>query len=304
MSDQSANNKRIAEIILSDIMNDVSVANILLKVKLYATKRHDEGLLEWVNAELNGYEGTPPEYRIIPALVKVDVYREFQVVLNQEYPTDMVYDEKIRERLSHISVHNSITEVEELLRKNDGSIRVEVPTVIWHRYMGHCINGNIQRAYQYTSITALSSIITSVKSLLIDFFSKVEEHEKIDFSSVIKSKENVIMNYNAAIINTGDGTVNASNITNVIGDDNTISPTSISELTDILREIKSIIGAQNPECDEICDEINAELSKPTPVKKILKRGFQALRGFLFNVATQAIVEQLPPLLDKALILLQ
>lgn len=304
MSDQSANNIRIAETILSDIMNDVHIANILLKVKIYATKRHDTELLEWVNAELNGYEGTPPEYRIIPSLVKVDIHKGFQVVPNQEYPIDMVEDEKIRERLSYISVHNSITEVEEIFRKNGGLIRVEVPTVIWHRYMGHCINGNIQRAYQYTDVTALSSIITSVKSLLIDFFSKVEENDEIDFSSVIKSKENVVMNYNAAIINTGDGTINASNVINVIGDNNTISTSSVSELKDILREIKSLLDTQNPECEEICDELDAELSKPTPVKKILKRGFQAIKGILLNASTELLVGKLSPLLDQALILLQ
>ena len=304
MSDQSANNKRIAEVILSDIMNDVPIANVLLKVKIYATKRHDTELLEWVNAELNGYEGTPPEYRIIPSLVKVDIHRGFQVVPNQEYPIDMVEDEIIRERLSYISVHNSITEVEEIFRKNGGLIRVEVPTVIWHRYMGHCINGNIQRAYQYTDVTALSSIITSVKSLLIDFFSKVEENNDIDFLSVIKSKENVVMNYNAAIINTGDGTINASNVTNVIGDNNTISTSSVSELKDILREIKSLLDTQNPECEEICDELDAELSKPTPVKKILKRGFQAIKGILLNASTELLVGKLSPLLDQALILLQ
>ena len=52
--DQSANNKRIAETILSDIMNDVPIVNILLEIKIYVTKRHVGSLLEWVNAELNG----------------------------------------------------------------------------------------------------------------------------------------------------------------------------------------------------------------------------------------------------------
>lgn len=304
MSTISENNKRIAEIILSDIMNDAPIANILLKVKIYATKRDDAELLEWVNAELNGYEDAPPRYRIISSRVKVDIHRGVQVVLNQEYPIDMVEDNHIRKRLSQIPVHNSITEIAELYRKESGLINVEIPTAIWYHHMGHCINGNIQRAYQYTDISALSSIITSVKSLLIEFFSKVDENNEIDFSSVMRSKESVVMNYNAAIINTGDGTVNASNVTNVVGDNNTISISTIDELKDILQAINSLMGSSSVEFDEVSEELSGELSKSSPTKKILKRGFQAIKGLALSASSEVLSGQIALLLEKALGLLQ
>lgn len=304
MSEISENNKRIAEIILSDIMNDAPIANILLKVKIYATKRDDAELLEWVNAELNGYEDAPPRYRIIPSRVKVDIHRGVQVVLDQEYPIDLVEDNHIRKRLSQIPVHNSITEIAELYRKESGLISVEIPTAIWYHHMGHCINGNIQRAYQYTDISALSSIITSVKSLLIEFFSKVDENNEIDFSSVMRSKESVVMNYNAAIINTGDGTVNASNVTNVVGDNNTISISTIDELKDILQAINSLMGSSSVEFDEVSEELSGELSKSSPTKKILKRGFQAIKGLALSASSEVLSGQIALLLEKALGLLQ
>lgn len=302
MSKISGNNKEISEIILSDIMNDAPIVDVLLKVKIYATKNKDEELLGWVNTELNGYDDAPPKYRIIPARVKVDVHRLGQV-LNQEYPLDMVEDNVIRERLSQIPVHNSITEIAELYRKNSGQISVNIPTAICYHHMGHCIDGNIQRAYQYTDITALSSIVTSIKSLLIDFFSKVDENNGIDFSKIIKPKENLIMNYNAAIINTGEGIVNASNITNVIGDNNTISTSTIDDLKGILQTMNSLMVGRSAEFDEVSEELSCELSKPSPVKKILKRGFQALKGLACNISTEVLASKLMPLLDQALSLL-
>ncbi len=303
MSKISGNNKEISEIILSDIMNDAPIVDVLLKVKIYATKNKDEELLGWVNTELNGYDDAPPKYRIIPARVKVDVHRLGQMVHNQEYPLDMVEDNVIRERLSQIPVHNSITEIAELYRKNSGQISVNIPTAICYHHMGHCIDGNIQRAYQYTDITALSSIVTSIKSLLIDFFSKVDENNGIDFSKIIKPKENLIMNYNAAIINTGEGIVNASNITNVIGDNNTISTSTIDDLKGILQTMNSLMVGRSAEFDEVSEELSCELSKPSPVKKILKRGFQALKGLACNISTEVLASKLMPLLDQALSLL-
>lgn len=50
------NIKNLAESILSDITSDVSIANILLKAKVFAAKYNDKDLLKWVANELRGYE--------------------------------------------------------------------------------------------------------------------------------------------------------------------------------------------------------------------------------------------------------
>ena len=49
------NIKKLAESILSDITSDASIANILLKAKVFATKYHDNDLQKWVANELRGY---------------------------------------------------------------------------------------------------------------------------------------------------------------------------------------------------------------------------------------------------------
>ena len=91
--------KQIAENILSDIMNDVPVANVLLKAKIFATKKGDQELLNWLNQEINGYEENLPSYRKLTSDVKIDIHRGFQMVSNFPYPIEMIKDKAIQERL-------------------------------------------------------------------------------------------------------------------------------------------------------------------------------------------------------------
>lgn len=300
----TSSNRQIAEVILSDIFNDVPVTSIFLKTKIYATQNKDDSLLEWVNNELGGYKDSLPNYRIIDSAVKVDVHRGFQQIIGYEYPIDLVKDDKVRDRLSHMPVHIPIAQIENLSSKEEGTIRLDIPVCIWTNYMGHCINGEIQRAYQYADVAAVKNIISLIKSLLIDFFSKIKENNNLDFATIIKSKENIVMNYNAAIINTGDGTVNASYFANVIGDNNTVVASAVAELMPILDKLNELIGSDNKEYNEISEELKTELSKAAPNKSILKRGFQAIKGIVLSVSTEVLAGQITPLLEKAIAILQ
>lgn len=296
--------KKLGESILSDITSDAPIANILLKAKVFAAKSKDKELLEWVEDELKGYKGkTPPEYRTIDACVKVDVHRGFQEVLGYTYPVDMIKDESIRKRLSHIPVENSITEIENMGKKDEsGHVLVEVPTRMWYHHMRHCICGDIQRAYQVGSVTAVRNILVSVKSLLIDYFLKISENENIQFGSLIKKEATMtVNNINASIVNTGSGTVNAENITTVIGDSNTIGSDCIRKLREIQKAIDDLMqNVNNADYKELADDINTELNKEAPSKKVLKRCFQAIGGIVNGVVSGVIANQVSPLIVEAL----
>lgn len=293
---------QIAEKILSDILNDAPISSILLKAKIYATKRGDTELLKWLNNEIDGYEDNLPSYRIIDAAVKVDVHKGFQEIFGFSYPIDLVDDDNVRKRLSHIPILIPLAQVEEMAKKNGGTINIEVPASIWYNYMTHCINGDIQRAYQYADSSALCNIITSVKSILIDFFSKIEENNEIEFSAIMKHQETITVNYNAAIINTGDGTVNASGVNNIIGSDNYVTSSCIPELQRILERLDAILG-HDEDYKEISKEVSVELSKPSPSMNIIKRGFQAIKGLAYGVATEVVAGQINGLIEQALSLL-
>lgn len=292
----------IAEKILSDILNDEPVSSILLKAKIYASRQHDIEMLEWINKEINGYDDNLPSYRVLDAAVKVDVHKGFQEILGFSYPIDLVDDDNVRKRLSHIPILIPLAQVEEMAKKNDGTINLEVPAFIWYNHMTHCINGDIQRAYQYADSSALCNIITSVKSILIDFFSKIEENNEIEFSAIMKHQETITVNNNAAIINTGDGTVNASGVNNIIGNDNYVTSSCIPEFQSILEKLDAILG-HNEDYKEISKEVSVELSKPSPSMNIIKRGFQAIKGLAYGVATEVVVGQINELVEQALSLM-
>lgn len=297
---KSNTNKQIAEDILADIINDAPISNILLKTQIYASKRKDKELLELVNNEINGYEENLPGYRIINARVNIDISRPFQEIQNYPYPIEMVRDQKIRKRLSQMPIHNPLSEIEIMAKKNEGSISIPIPYLIWEKYMTHCINGKIQGAYQYAEVSALNNIITSIKSLLIDFFTKIEENNDIEFSTIMKQKENVTINYNAAVINTGEGTVNASTINNVIGDNNIVSIDNTAKLQDILKQLNEIIGTENEDYNEISSELEEELATPKPSKNIVKRCFQAIKGLTSDIVSEVLANQCLDLIQSAL----
>lgn len=299
--------KEIAERILSDLMDDTSLTNILLKAKIFATKKGDSELLKWIENELNGYDEQLPTYRILDAGVKVDIHSGFQMITDFDYPIEMIQDEKIRERLLHLPIHKSASEIEEVCKSSDSSnIHMEVPVPIWHNYMRHCINGNIQRAYQYASIASLKKILVSIKSLLIDYFLRIDKDETFDFATLMKKTENEIfmdnrVTYNAAIINTGSGNIHASNVSNVIGNNNTITIEAKNELQRIADEIETLLQPDmNDECKELITDIKTELAEESPKPTFIKRCLQALKGIATDVTSAVVAGQVTELIGQAL----
>ena len=299
--------KQMAESILGAITNGESIDSILLKVKIFAAQKGDKDLSQWVNQEMNGYDGDLPEYRKLVAGVKVDISRGFQIVTDFTYPIDAVKEKEIRERLRIFPINKPIVEIEEFSKSDSSIIQMDVPVGIWSR-MQHCIDGSIQRVYQFTTVSGIKNIIVKVKDKSVDCMLKYGENEDIDFESIMNPrKKEIYVNqttYNAGIINTGAGNITANNTTNIVGNNNTVSPLVRDELLHILDDIKNALPGNNKEFDEVVSEIDEELNQPNPTRRILKRSFQALGGILQNVCSGIIVEGLFPLIANALNLLQ
>ena len=298
--------KELAENILSDLMNDKSLSDVLLKMKIFASVRKDEELLDWVIKELNGYEEVaPPKYRILPSGLKIKVHVPYQGENWIEFPAEMVRDDKARERLSNLPFHQSVAEIENISKSSekDSLVKVRVP-VFAFSYFSEFINGDIQDAYQYTTPAAVSQIVVSIKSVLIDFLLKIGKEEDINFNTFIKTNPQMITINNSGIMNTGSGEVKAEGATIVNGNNNIISADYKKELLDILEKIDKIAAAQpNTDYDEASKDIKAELQKPQPDKKYLKRCFQAIPSFLMGVASSATGNGLTTLISSAIALL-
>lgn len=299
------NFKELAENILTDLMNNGSLSDILLKTKIFATKRGDNELISWISKELDGYGSEkPPKYRILNCGLTVDVFIPLRGTTCIDFPIDRINDDTIRNRLSSIAFLNPITEIENLCKddSNYGLVKMKVPVDVYP-FMSRFINGQIQDVYQYVTTAAVLQILTSVKSLLIDFLLKVSDEEQINFNSFIQTKPNMIT-INAGIVNTGSGDVNAQGSTIVVGDNNIISEDNKQELLRILAEIDRIAASQsNSEYEEVSKDIKSELQKEKPEKKYLKRCFQLIPSFLIDVAASVSGNGLTQLIKSALDLL-
>lgn len=300
------NFKELAENILTDLMNNGPISDILLKTKIFASQRSDKELLEWVTKELNGYEDEkPPKYRLLNCGLKLLVFVPFQGTARIDFPVDMIENENVRDRLSSIAFHMPIAEIENLCKgsDNDGTIKMKVP-VYAYQFMSKFINGDIQDAYQYSTAAAVSQIGVAVKSVLIDFLLKVSSEEDINFNNFIKTNPQMITINNSGIVNTGSGDVNAQGATVVNGNNNIVGGDNRQELLRILTEIDKI-AQEHPstDYDEVSSDIKTELQKEKPDNKFLKRCFQAIQTFFSGVAASVAGNGLTSLIKSAIALL-
>lgn len=155
----------------------------------------------------------------------------------------------------------------------------------------------------------MKNVLVEIKSKLIDYFLKIDNNEEIDFASVMRKEEmqsNITHNttYNAAIVNTGNGNVEAHQITNIASSRVILNDDKKSELKEILDKIASIAKqAKSPEFADLVNEADEEIKKPQSEVKIIKRCFQAMKGLSYEVGVSVIADQLSSLLTKALSLL-
>lgn len=94
------NYKELAENILSDLMGNTSISDILLKVKIFAAQKQDNDLLAWVKKELKGYDDKPAEYRFLDSRVRVVVFLPFRGNVSVDFPVDIIKNQDVRNRLS------------------------------------------------------------------------------------------------------------------------------------------------------------------------------------------------------------
>lgn len=296
--------KQFAENILDDLMGKAPISDILLKTKIFAAKKNDKDLIKWVTQELEGYEDAPPQYRVLNAGLKVEVFVPFRGTARIEFPTDVIQHKNVSNRLSHMPFHNPISEIENLCVNEDDSpnLHMRVP-VAAYSFMKPFLNGEIQDSYQYVSKASVLQIVTTVKSLLIDYLLRISQEEDFDFNSFIKNKPNMIQNnITAGIVNMGDGTITANGATTIIGDNNVINNDQKESLLKIVEEIDKIASAlpDHSDYDGVSSDIKQEIKKEQPDKKYIKRCFQAIPTILGSISSDVIANQLGPYITQAL----
>lgn len=307
-----SNLKSLIDSVIIDLSENKSIEEILLKVQTISFYMKDDEFSSWIKHEQNGYgndEYPLPDYRKVNCVVKIDVSQYGSMAKNMMFPCEVINDDKICERLTHMPVFESLNEIEQMAsNKNAGNdLIMAVPWYIVQTYMEPCINGNVLVANQHINMSTIQAVVSQFKSKLLAFF--LELNEKMDWSIDFDALANkdvikqimVTNNINAAVvatdgssITTGDVKVENSQIGNVAYSE------SQKEFLALINDIEKLISnVANNDLKDSLELVKVESKKPSWNKKLMSMGLNAMKG----VANGLVVEGLMELVDKGISLL-
>lgn len=230
--------KLISDIIdiLSD--GDESLTEALIKTKIVLHKIGHKELIDWVNNELNGYadvEQIPP-YRILHAQVLANVASMAYQYNAHPIPT-MHLDEKFRDSWETVKMTESLAVLEKFLESDDcTALQRPIPMEANYILEKPLSRGNkIQNAWSEIQLSGITSIITQVRSRLLDFLLELNENfsddmsdEEVKHRAATTDAENLFNNAifgdNATII-VGSGNTQRINATVIKGNFESLSLT-------------------------------------------------------------------------------
>lgn len=290
--------KDLKESIISDLADNKSISDIMLKAQAIAHFLGDEGFKKWISYEQHGYPSVKdlPEYRITKCGVKANISNIRGLFKNWTVPVDGISDKDTREALSRIRFMEPISEIEEFSKTKSGDLRMNVPAWAYSVIGEFFPYSNVESAWLHTGPSIATSIIQQVKSKLLDFFLELDEKldANIDFQQ-IKSKGIVnsimgqtIYNINAAVANTGSGKINIKDST-INKDTSALSEEVTKRLMQICDELVTNPNAPS-DLIENAEFAKSELSVSSPNKSRIKMAFNSMSTITSGLATNAIYD--------------
>ena len=305
--------KSLIDSVISDLTENKSIESILLKTQTISHYLKDEEFTNWIKHELNGYgddEYPLPSYRKINCIVKVDISQPFGCMAkNYPFPCEYINDEKIRASMTHMSVYESLSEIELMMKgdKHGNDLTMAVSQYIVQNYMAKCVEGNILVANKHINMNNIQAVISKFKSLLLTFFLELNDKMNWELNFDVMATKQIIKqimvtnNINAAVvategssISTGSVSVENSHIGNVAYSNEQ------KEFLSVLKDIEKLVKESgNQDLKDSVDIVKAETQKPKWNKKLMTMGLNAIKG----VANGFVVEGLMTLVEKAIVML-
>lgn len=296
--------KKLIEEVLLDLANNKTLTDVSTKIQIIVRLLGNEELKSWYEAEfVTGYKGKEiPEYRISQA---VDIKASYLVpqgfgvwqITGQSVPVSNLGLEKYKEIMT-IRFDDTISAIIDFSRRPQD---LAVSLNPYERTLVQQVLGQaqMQSVHKVLSPSTFQTIIDNVQSKIIDLFLELDEkvfNGQIDLTSKpVKEEIHQVItnNFTAGIIQTGAGTIEASNSTIAAKVDN-LSDDVISKLSSLTDEIDRIVKEDDEEHDEIAQEIvdiRTELSELKPKKSLLKKSFKAI-AWTASVSCKTAIESL------------
>ena len=295
--------KSLVDSVISDLTENKSIESIQLKTQTICHYLKDEEFSTWIKHELNGYgddEYPLPDYRKINCIVKVDISQPFgRMAKNYPFPCEYIKDEKIRERMTHMAVFESLSEIELMMKddKHGNDLTIAVPQYIVQNYMEKYVEGYILVANQHINMNNIQAVISKFKSLLLTFF--LELNDKMNWE--LNFDVMVTNNINAAVVATEGSTISTGTVSvenSHIG--NVAYSNEQKEFLSVLKDIEKLVKESgNQNLKDSVDIVKAETQKPKWNKKLMTMGLNAIKG----IANGFVVKGLMTLVEKAIVIL-
>lgn len=305
--------KSLVDSVISDLTENKSIESILLKTQTICHYLKDVEFSTWIKHELNGYgddEYPLPDYRKINCIVKVDISQPFgRMAKNYPFPCEYIKDEKIRERMTHMAVFESLSEIELMMKddKHGNDLTIAVPQYIVQNYMEKYVEGYILVANQHINMNNIKAVISKFKSLLLTFFLELNDKMNWELNFDVMATKQIIKqimvtnNINAAVVATEGSTISTGAVSvenSHIG--NVAYSNEQKEFLSVLKDIEKLVKESgNQNLKDSVDIVKAETQKPKWNKKLITMGLNAIKG----IANGFVVKGLMTLVEKAIVIL-
>lgn len=305
--------KSLVDSVISDLTENKSIESILLKTQTISHYLKDEEFTTWIKHELNGYgddEYPLPDYRKINCIVKVDISQPFgRMAKNYPFPCEYIKDDKIRERMTHMAVFESLSEIELMMKddKHGNDLTMAVPQYIVQNYMAKYVEGYILVANQHINMNNIQAVISKFKSLLLTFFFELNDKMDWDLNFDVMATKQIIKqimvtnNINAAVVATEGSTISTGAVSvenSHIG--NVAYSNEQKEFLSVLKDIEKLVKESgNQNLKDSVDIVKAKTQKPKWNKKLMTMGLNAIKG----IANGFVVKGLMTLVEKAIVVL-
>lgn len=306
--------KSLVDSVISDLTENKSIESILLKTQTISHYLKDEEFSTWIKHELNGYgddEYPLPDYRKINCIVKVDISQPFgRMAKNYPFPCEYIKDDKIRERMTHMAVFESLSEIELMMKddKHGNDLTMAVPQYIVQNYMEKYVEGYILVANQHINMNNIQAVIPKFKSLLLTFFLELNDKMNWELNFDVMATKQIIKqimvtnNINAAVVATEGSTISTGAVSvenSHIG--NVAYSNEQKEFLSVLKDIEKLVKESgNQNLKDSVDIVKAETQKPKWNKKLMTMGLNAIKG----IANGFVVKGLMTLVEKAIVMLE
>ena len=300
--------KKLIEEVLIDLGNNKSLTDVSSKIQIIARLLGDDKLRAWYNCEfVKGYTDEDlPDYRVTKA---ADIKANYIVpqgfgawsMPDQSVPMINLGKEKYDEVMT-IKLTENVSSVIECSKHPEKMAMSLTPheTSLVQKVLGEA---HIRSVHKVIPPSAFQHIIDNVQNRIIDLFMDLNEkvfNGELDVTSSQGKKEitQVVNNYvTAGVVNTGSGSVDASNSTNTINVNGAMS-NDVNDVKDklysIVCEIEKLASEHDDWLKDISQElldIHSELQSASPQPKSLAKSFKAL-VWGASITCKATIEKL------------